>query len=56
LPEAVAAGARRIAVSAAVCQADDPRQAVAELRAILDSPVVAGTPDPASGPTEGVKG
>ncbi len=35
LPAAVEAGAKRIAVSAAVCQADDPRRAVAELRAIL---------------------
>ena len=35
LPQAVEAGARRIAVSAAVCQADDPRRAVAELRALL---------------------
>jgi thiamine-phosphate pyrophosphorylase len=32
---AVAAGARRVAVSAAVCQADDPRQAAAELRRAL---------------------
>jgi len=36
LPAAVAAGARRIAVSAAVCRADEPRQAVAELAAILN--------------------
>jgi thiamine-phosphate pyrophosphorylase len=34
---AVAAGARRVAVSHAVCQADDPRQAAAELRAALGS-------------------
>jgi thiamine-phosphate pyrophosphorylase len=32
---AVAAGARRVAVSAAVAAADDPRQAAAELRALL---------------------
>jgi thiamine-phosphate pyrophosphorylase len=32
---AVAAGARRVAVSHAVCQADEPRQAAAELRAAL---------------------
>jgi thiamine-phosphate pyrophosphorylase len=37
LPVAVEAGARRIAVSHAVCKADDPRQAVTELRAILES-------------------
>jgi thiamine-phosphate pyrophosphorylase len=35
LPAAVAAGARRIAVSQAVCQADDPRAAVAELIRLL---------------------
>jgi thiamine-phosphate pyrophosphorylase len=35
LSSAVEAGARRVAVSAAVCQADDPRKVVAELRAIL---------------------
>ncbi len=35
LPAAVAAGARRIAVSQAVCQADDPRAAVAELLEVL---------------------
>lgn len=40
LAQACAAGARRIAVSAAVCQADEPRQAVAALAAILKaSPV-----------------
>ena len=33
--EAVEAGARRVAVSAAVCQADDPRVAAARLRALL---------------------
>jgi thiamine-phosphate pyrophosphorylase len=33
--EAVAAGAKRVAVSAAVCQADDPRVAAAVLRAAL---------------------
>jgi thiamine-phosphate pyrophosphorylase len=32
---AVEAGARRVAVSAAVCQADDPREAAAELRRAL---------------------
>jgi thiamine-phosphate pyrophosphorylase len=37
LPAAVEAGARRIAVSHAVCRADDPRQVVAELRAMLDT-------------------
>lgn len=35
LPSAVAAGARRIAVSQAVCRADDPRAAVAELLRML---------------------
>ena len=35
LPAAVAAGARRIAVSQAICQADDPRAAVAELVRLL---------------------
>ena len=33
--QAVAAGARRVAVGAAVCQADDPRAAAAALRAAL---------------------
>jgi thiamine-phosphate pyrophosphorylase len=33
--EAVAAGARRVAVSAAICQADDPASAAAALRAAL---------------------
>jgi thiamine-phosphate pyrophosphorylase len=33
---AVAAGARRVAVSQAVCQADDPRAAAAQLRRALD--------------------
>jgi thiamine-phosphate pyrophosphorylase len=33
--EAVAAGARRVAVSAAVCRTDDPRQAAAALRRAL---------------------
>jgi len=33
--EAVEAGARRVAVSAAVCQADDPRVAAAKLRSAL---------------------
>ena len=32
LPALLAAGARRIAVSGAVCQADDPRSAAAKLR------------------------
>ena len=35
--EAVAAGATRVAVSAAVCQADDPGVAAARLRAALPS-------------------
>src|SRR5262249_3920628 len=35
LPGAVAAGARRVAVSQAVCQADDPGAAVAELVRLL---------------------
>jgi thiamine-phosphate pyrophosphorylase len=35
LPAAVAAGARRVAVSQAVCRAGDPRQAAAELRRLL---------------------
>jgi thiamine-phosphate pyrophosphorylase len=34
---AVAAGARRVAVGQAVCQADDPRQAAADLRRALGS-------------------
>jgi thiamine-phosphate pyrophosphorylase len=33
---AVAAGARRVAVSQAICQTEDPRAAAAELRRILD--------------------
>lgn len=35
---AVAAGARRVAVSQAICRADDPRAAAAELRRALDAP------------------
>jgi thiamine-phosphate pyrophosphorylase len=35
--EAVAAGARRVAVSAAICEADDPRSAAVALRAALIS-------------------
>jgi thiamine-phosphate pyrophosphorylase len=35
LPDAVAAGARRVAVSQAVCQADDPRAVVAGMLAVL---------------------
>jgi thiamine-phosphate pyrophosphorylase len=31
----VEAGARRVAVSQAICQADEPRQVAAQLRAIL---------------------
>jgi thiamine-phosphate pyrophosphorylase len=34
--EAVAAGARRVAVSQAICQAEDPRAVTAEMRRILD--------------------
>jgi thiamine-phosphate pyrophosphorylase len=34
---AIAAGARRVAVSQAICQADDPRAAAAELRQILEA-------------------
>jgi thiamine-phosphate pyrophosphorylase len=37
LPAAVEAGAKRVAVSAAVCQADDPRATVVALRAILQA-------------------
>jgi thiamine-phosphate pyrophosphorylase len=36
--EVLAAGARRIAVSAAVCQADDPRQAAATFQNFLSPP------------------
>ncbi len=38
LPAAVAAGARRVAVSQAVCQAAEPRAAVVELLGILGAP------------------
>jgi thiamine-phosphate pyrophosphorylase len=37
LPQALAAGAKRIAVSHALCAADDPRQAAARFRAALRS-------------------
>lgn len=37
LPDLVKVGARRIAVSAAIAEADDPAQAARELRRILDS-------------------
>jgi len=36
LPDLIVAGARRIAVSKAICGAEDPRGAAAELRAMLD--------------------
>jgi thiamine-phosphate pyrophosphorylase len=36
LAEAIAAGARRVAVGQAICQADDPRAAAAQLRQQLD--------------------
>ncbi|MCS6851798.1 MAG: thiamine phosphate synthase [Gemmataceae bacterium] len=36
LPAALEAGARRVAVSQAICQADDPRAAAAELRRLLE--------------------
>ncbi|MBV9123872.1 MAG: thiamine phosphate synthase, partial [Planctomycetes bacterium] len=36
LPEVVAAGGRRVAVSQALCQADDPRQVAAAMRRILE--------------------
>jgi thiamine-phosphate pyrophosphorylase len=35
LPDVMAAGARRVAVSGAICQADDPRRAAARLRQLL---------------------
>jgi thiamine-phosphate pyrophosphorylase len=35
IEEVIAAGARRVAVSQAICQADDPRAAAAELRRML---------------------
>jgi thiamine-phosphate pyrophosphorylase len=37
LPAALAAGARRVAVSQAICQADDPRAVAAQFRSLLDS-------------------
>lgn len=37
LPEALAAGAKRIAVSQAICQAQDPRRTAEEMRSLLDS-------------------
>jgi thiamine-phosphate pyrophosphorylase len=37
LPEVVAAGARRVAVSGAVCRAEDPGAAAAALRRVLDA-------------------
>jgi thiamine-phosphate pyrophosphorylase len=37
LPAALAAGARRVAVSQAICRADDPRAATARFHAALDS-------------------
>ncbi len=36
LPEVVAAGARRVAVSGAICRAEDPRAAAIAMRQILD--------------------
>lgn len=36
IDEAITAGARRVAVGQAICQADDPRQVAAELRRRLD--------------------
>jgi thiamine-phosphate pyrophosphorylase len=36
LAAAIAAGARRVAVSQAICQADDPRSVAAEMRRILE--------------------
>lgn len=39
---ALEAGARRIAVSAAVCAADDPRAAARQLRAALDAATIGG--------------
>jgi thiamine-phosphate pyrophosphorylase len=39
LPEAVAAGARRAAVSHAICQSDNPRRTAAKMREILDRAV-----------------
>jgi thiamine-phosphate pyrophosphorylase len=38
LPEVIAAGGRRVAVSQAIGQADDPRKAAAMFRKLLDSP------------------
>jgi thiamine-phosphate pyrophosphorylase len=37
LPAVVAAGARRVAVSGAICRVEDPCAAAAALRRILDS-------------------
>jgi thiamine-phosphate pyrophosphorylase len=37
LPEVVAAGARRVAVSGAICRAEDPRATATALRQILDA-------------------
>jgi thiamine-phosphate pyrophosphorylase len=37
IARAVAAGARRVAVSQAICQADDPRQVAADLRRALEA-------------------
>jgi thiamine-phosphate pyrophosphorylase len=36
LNEAIAAGARRVAVSHAICQAEDPQRAAARIRGLLD--------------------
>jgi thiamine-phosphate pyrophosphorylase len=36
LEQAVAAGARRVAVSDAICRADDPQQVAAQMRQMLD--------------------
>jgi thiamine-phosphate pyrophosphorylase len=41
LPEVMAAGAKRVAVSSAICQADDPRQAAARILARLRASVEA---------------
>ncbi len=37
LPQAIAAGATRVAVSGALCQADDPRATAAKMRQLLDA-------------------
>src|SRR5262249_48627083 len=39
LPKVLAAGGRRVAVSQAVCQADDPRKAAEAFRRLLDTRV-----------------